>query len=170
MTRKEYIGRFARVVIDSVKGTGLFPSVMMAQAILESSNKYGVVGGTTLARDYNNHFGIKADPSWKGKKVNLKTREVFKGKDVVIGDFFRVYDDPAQSFIDRNLFLVKNSNYQRAGVFLAQTPEAQAEALQKAGYATDPRYANMLKALISMYGLKELDRLAEKNDSSSEVA
>jgi flagellum-specific peptidoglycan hydrolase FlgJ len=170
MTRGEYIKKFAKVVIDSVNGTGLFPSVMMAQAILESSNKYGNVGGSTLARDYNNHFGIKADRSWKGKKVNLQTREVFNNRDEMIGDFFRVYDDPAKSFKDRNEFLVKNSNYQRAGVFLAQTPEAQAEALQRAGYATDPRYANMIKALISMYKLKELDEMARKNDSSSEAA
>jgi flagellum-specific peptidoglycan hydrolase FlgJ len=170
MTRKEYIQKFAKTVISSVKGTGLFPSVMMAQAILESSNKYGNAGGSTLAKDYNNHFGIKADRSWKGKKVNIQTREVFKGHEVMIGDYFRVYDNPERSFSDRNEFLVKNSNYARAGVFLALTPEAQAEALQRAGYATDPKYANMIKALISMYNLKELDEMARKNDSSSEAA
>lgn len=170
MTRQEYIDKFKNIVIDSVKGTGLFPSVMMAQAILESSNKYGVPGSTVLAKDYNNHFGVKADSSWKGKKVNLQTREVYNGKNVMIGDFFRVYNNPADSFKDRNEFLLRNSNYHRAGVFLATTPEMQAEALQKAGYATDPKYANVLKALIKMYNLKALDEIAAKNDSSSEVA
>lgn len=159
MTREEYIKRFTPAVVNSVKGTGLFPSVMMAQAILESSSKYGIAGGSTLASLYNNHFGIKADKAWKGKKVNLKTREVFSGKDVLIGDYFRVYDHPEQSFRDRNEFLLKNSNYRKAGVFTATSPETQADALQKAGYATDPKYASILKALISKYNLKALDAL-----------
>ncbi len=170
MTREEYIEKFKNVVIDSVRGTGLFPSVMMAQAILESSNKYGQPGQSLLSSQYNNHFGIKADKGWKGKKVNLRTREVFESKAVIIGDFFRVYEDPAQSFKDRNSFLLRNSRYKSAGVFQATSPEMQAEALQKAGYATDPKYAGLLKAIINMYSLKSLDTIGRKNDSSSQVA
>lgn len=170
MTREEYIEQFKHVVIDSVAGTGLFPSVTMAQAILESSNKYGQPGASTLAKEYNNHFGVKADRSWKGKKVNLQTREVFNNNSVMIGDFFRVYDHAAASFKDRNAFLLKNPTYTRAGVFLAQTPEAQADALQRAGYATDPKYASLIKALIKMYKLKELDEIERKNGSSSMLA
>lgn len=170
MTREEYIKQFKHVVIDSVAGTGLFPSVTMAQAILESSNKYGQPGASMLAREYNNHFGVKADRSWKGKKVNLQTREVFNNNSVMIGDFFRVYENAAASFKDRNAFLAKNQTYTRAGVFLAQTPEAQADALQRAGYATDPKYASLIKALIKMYNLKELDEIERKNGSSSMVA
>ena len=170
MTREEYIEKFKTVVIDSVKGTGLFPSVMMAQAILESSNKYGQPGASMLAKEFNNHFGVKADSRWKGKKVNLRTREVFNNSSVMIGDFFRVYDHAATSFKDRNTFLLKNPRYTKAGVFMSQTPEAQAEALQRAGYATDPKYSNLIKALIKMYNLKELDEIARKNDSSSMVA
>jgi flagellum-specific peptidoglycan hydrolase FlgJ len=159
MTREEYIKKFTPAVINSVKGTGLFPSLMMAQAILESSDKNGIPGASTLARLYNNHFGIKADKSWKGKKVNLLTREVFSGEDAMIDDAFRVYDNPEHSFRDRNEFLLKNSNYRKAGVFTASTPEAQAEALQKARYATDPKYASILKALILKHNLKVLDTL-----------
>lgn len=170
MTREDYIEKFKNIVIDSVKGTGLFPSVMMAQAILESSNKYGQPGESTLAKEYNNHFGVKADKSWKGKKVNMRTREVIKGDSVMIGDFFRVYGNPDNSFKDRNTFLLKNPTYTKAGVFMAQTPEAQAVALQRAGYATDPKYSNLIKALIKMYNLKALDEIERKNDSSSMVA
>lgn len=163
MTREEYIAKFKEVVIDSVKGTGLFPSVMMAQAILESANKYGQPGASELASEYNNHFGIKADSKWKGKKVNLKTREVYDGKSVMEGHFFRVYENPALSFKDRNQFLIANPRYRKAGVFTASTPEGQAEALHKAGYATDPAYAQLIKFLIKKYKLKELDREAKKN-------
>jgi flagellum-specific peptidoglycan hydrolase FlgJ len=157
MTRQEYIQKFRGVVINAVKGTGLFPSVMMAQAILESSDKNGVPGNSSLARVYNNHFGIKADKSWTGKKVNLKTREVFDGKEVIIGDYFRVYDDPIQSFKDRIEFLKKNQRYAKAGVFTAKNPEDQADALKLAKYATDPNYNTVLKNLISRLNLEDLD-------------
>ncbi len=142
---------------EGVKSTGLFPSVMMAQAILESSDKYGIPGNSVLARKYNNHFGIKADKSWQGKKVNLKTREVLEGGEVIIADYFRVYDDPARSFTDRVRFLQKNKRYAKARVFLSPSPDAQAEALQAAGYATDPQYAAILKRLISKCKLNGLD-------------
>jgi flagellum-specific peptidoglycan hydrolase FlgJ len=159
MTREEYIKKFGSVVLEVVKGTGLFPSLMMAQAILESSDKHGVPGNSTLARMHNNHFGIKADKSWLGPKVNLKTREVIDGSDVVIGDFFRVYEDVTQSFRDRVTFLKRHARYTKAGVFTAKSPEEQAEALQTAGYATDPKYASILKSLILKLNLHELDKL-----------
>lgn len=167
MTRKEYIARFGKYAIESTKGKDLFPSVLMAQAILESSDANGVPGASVLAKVFNNHFGVKADKSWKGKSINLKTREVFDNKAVMIKDGFRVYENPLQSFIDRNEFLARNTRYKAAGVFNAKTPEEQAEALQRAGYATDPNYANTLKALIRTLKLKELDELAKKNESSS---
>jgi flagellum-specific peptidoglycan hydrolase FlgJ len=159
MTRKEYIQKYRDVVLEAVKGTGLFPSLMMAQAILESSDKNGIPGNSSLARLYNNHFGIKADKSWLGPKVNLKTREVFDGQEVMIGDFFRVYEDATQSFRDRIAFLKRNARYTKAGVFSAKTPEEQAEALQAAGYATDPKYAAILQGLIKKESLYELDKL-----------
>ena len=164
MTRGEYIAKYTNAVLGSVKGTGLFPSVMMAQAILESSNQYGQPGENILAKNYNNHFGIKADSSWTGKKVNVKTGEVYQGNSVIIHDFFRVYDKPENSFLDRNKFLVQNHNYRNAGVFNAATPEQQAERLKAAGYATDPKYAAKIEALINMLGLKRLDELAKKNE------
>ena len=160
MTREDYIGRYEKVVRECTKGTGLFASLMMAQAILESSDKHGVPGNSTLARLYNNHFGIKADKSWTGKKVNLQTREVFDNKDVMVGDYFRIYDEAEQSFKDRIQFLVRNKRYANAGVFVAKTPEDQAKALKAAGYATDPEYAKILQSLIVKLNLIELDNQA----------
>lgn len=165
MTRKEYISKYKDAIIDSIKGTGLFPSLLMAQAILESSDKLGNPGASRLSKEFHNHFGVKADASWKGPKVNLQTGEVINGKNLTVGSFFRVYDDPAHSFRDRNLFLLRNPRYTKAGVFSAKTPEEQAEALQQAGYATDPQYAFKLKNLIKTLNLKELDVLAKKKES-----
>lgn len=157
--RLEYIKRFTNAVVNAAKGTGLFPSLFMAQAILESGN-----GTSSLASKYNNHFGIKASKDWKGKVIDMKTREVFDGKDVYIKDGFRWYDNPNDSFKDRADFLKKNPRYTKYGVFTAKTPEEQADALQRAGYATDPNYASTLKWIINKYNLKALDSLALKKN------
>ncbi|HBS88085.1 MAG TPA: hypothetical protein DEA97_16110 [Bacteroidales bacterium] len=155
--RTDYIKKFSTMVVKAAKGTGLFPSLFMAQAILESGN-----GQSSLAKIYNNHFGIKATPDWKGKVVRMSTREVFNGNEVYIKDGFRWYEDPADSFKDRVKFLQENSRYKKNGVFTAKSPEEQADALQKAGYATDPNYASTLKMLISKNKLKELDSISDK--------
>lgn len=156
MTRTEFIQKYTPHVIASSAGTGLFPSLFMAQAILESSNSKGIPGASSLARLYNNFFGIKADKSWKGKVVNLKTREVFNGKDVIITDGFRVYDNPLESFYDRVKFLTDNPRYK--AVLTAPTPLLQAMELKKAGYATDPKYAEILQSIIKTNNLFELDQ------------
>lgn len=152
MTRTEFIKKFSPVVIEASINTGLFPSLFLAQAILESGD-----GKSLLSSKYKNYFGIKADKSWKGKKVNLNTREVIEGNSVVIGDWFRVYNNANDSFFDRVQFLIKNPRYTKHGVFTADTPQKQADALQRAGYATDPNYAQTLKNLIKMYKLETLD-------------
>jgi len=159
MTRAEFINQFAPIVKKVSVGTGLFASLFMAQAILESSDKNGVPGASSLAVKHNNFFGIKAQKNdgWTGKVVMKKTREVIKGKDVMVDAPFRVYDNAEQSFIDRVAFLKRNKNYAKAGVFTASTPGKQAEALETAGYATDPNYAEMLIAMISKYNLTTLD-------------
>lgn len=162
MNRSEYIDRYKDIVISSTKGTGLFPSVMMAQAILESGN-----GNTSLASQYNNHFGVKAGYSWKGYKVNMQTREVVGGQSQVMGDYFRVYANASDSFTDRNHLLASNDNYIQAGVFSASTAEQQAIALQRAGYATDPNYASVLISLINQHNLKALDVVVKKKDYST---
>ncbi|PLX07115.1 MAG: hypothetical protein C0596_13395 [Marinilabiliales bacterium] len=157
--RSDYIKKYTNTVVKASKGTGLFPSLFMAQAILESGD-----GQSTLAAQYNNHFGIKATRDWKGKVIDMRTREVFDGQDVYIVDGFRWYDKAKDSFFDRVKFLKENSRYQAHGVFDAKTPEAQADALQRAGYATAPNYASTLKWIINTYDLKKLDKLLVKKN------
>lgn len=152
MTTEEYIKKYKRSAIYSTYGSKLFPSVVLAQGILESGN-----GNSKLARDYKNHFGIKADSNWRGKIVRLDTGEVFNGKNVVINDSFRVYNNSTSSFVDRNKFLLENPRYKKAGVFNVKTPEDQARKLQSAGYATDPNYANKIINIINKYNLKSID-------------
>lgn len=156
LTRKEYIDKYGEMAVHATQGTGLFPSVLLTQGIVESNN-----GNSVLSSTYNNHFGIKADASWNGKKVNLKTREVFDGKTVIIGDYFRVYENAEQGFKDRTTFLKTNKRYTTAGVFAAKTPYEQIDALKKAGYATDPNYIQILKEVLDKNNLAYFDTLSE---------
>lgn len=157
MSRPEFIDAFAGIVKESAKGTGLFPSLFMAQAILESSDYHGVPGNSTLAAKHNNYFGVKASKGWTGQTVIMPTHEVIGGKSVIVQAPFRKYSTPLDSFKDRVQFLLRNKNYAKAGVFKATTPEAQAHDLKLAGYATDPQYPNKLINLINKYNLKTLD-------------
>lgn len=159
--RLDYIKRFSNMVIQAANGTGLFPSLFMAQAILESGN-----GQSTLAKEFNNHFGIKASKDWNGKVIDMNTKEVYNGNEVYIKDGFRWYNSAFDSFKDRVKFLQDNPRYTSNGVFSAKTPEQQADALQKAGYATSPTYANTLKWIINHYNLKSLDQIIVKKNKS----
>jgi len=162
--RVNFVAKYGKEIALACKGTGLFPSLMMAQAILESSGTVkgeSIPGASKLARVYNNFFGIKDQPGdeWKGDNINIPTREVIKGKEIMINDYFRTYPDPFACFMDRNRFLKKNPRYEKAGVFKAKTPQEQAEALKKAGYATDPDYVKLLMGIINTYNLKSLDKM-----------
>lgn len=154
-SRQIFIQKVAAPAQQACKGTGLFPSLMIAQAILESGE-----GKSGLSASYNNYFGIKAGGGWTGKTVTLPTREVLNGKSVTVQAAFRAYNSLLDGFKDRCKFLRDNPRYAKAGVFTAATPEAQAEAFQKAGYATDPQYAKLLCQIINGSGnLKQYDKI-----------
>jgi len=151
-TREEFVKKYSPYVNTITQGTGLLTGTVMGQAILESSGKYNTggqwrVGGSQLSQEANNYFGIKADPSWKGKVYNIKTREVVAGKDVYQKDDFRKYDSVQESLKDHLNFLVSNPRYRKAGVFEAKTVAEQAAAIKRAGYATDPNYANSVSGV-----------------------
>ena len=157
MTRQAYIQNFSPIAMEAVEGTRIFASIMMTLAILESSDKRGTAGKSILARLFNNHFAVKTNSSWSARKANLKHREIIFGKDLLIQDYFRTYNDPAHSFKDKVQCLLENKRNVDAGVFLAITPGQQADALRAAGYNTDPHFANTLKRLIARYNLNALD-------------
>ena len=152
MTASAFIAQYSNAVILSCITNGLFPSVTMAQAALETGWGTSVVG--------NNLFGIKASgatsPYWKGASVNATTHEVYNGVSALYKLNFRQYASVQDSISDHSYFLKQNGRY--ANVFSAATPEDQARALQAAGYATDPSYASKLIQIITKYDLKALDK------------
>jgi len=147
-----YIININKKAIDACKHTALFPSLMIAQAILESN-----WGKSSLSKLHHNYFGIKAT-TWKGNKVTYSTTEYIKGKPVKIPQDFRSYPSIDAGFADRVKFLQVNKRYTINGVFSAKSPEEQAVAFFKAGYATDPKYPEKLIKLITTYQLKQYDQ------------
>ena len=127
----------------------LFASLTIAQGGLETGWNTSPAG--------NNLFGIKADSSWTGKTFTSETWEDYGDGPVQVTATFRAYDSISDSVLDRCKFLKENQRYTDAGVFTASTPEAQAQALKDAGYATDPAYVSKLTGIINNYNLKVYD-------------
>lgn len=153
MTPSDFIRKYADAVVVACEGTALFPSVKMAQAALESGWGKYTAG--------NNLFGIKVaggqSPYWHGDYITSRTSEWDGGGYSSTSSRFRRYATPGDSIRDHTWFLQNQKRYAEAGVFTATTPEEQAKALQRAGYATDPNYSSKLISIINTYGLKSLD-------------
>jgi flagellum-specific peptidoglycan hydrolase FlgJ len=149
-TKSVFIARMLFALNDMDDLGGFFKSVIIAQAAVESN-----WGRSVLSSRHNNYFGIKAGKSWKGKTVNMKTGEVFDGKQVTINSNFRVYNSLAESIRDRNS-LLRMPRYK--AVELATTPRAQAEAIKAAGYCTAINYVSSIMAIISANNLTQYDK------------
>jgi flagellum-specific peptidoglycan hydrolase FlgJ len=152
----------------SEETTGVPASITIAQAILESGWGDHHIGGA------NNYFGVKAQSAGDtvtygdvaSGYVDVPTREVFGGKSVIITAHFRSYKSMTESFIDHGLFLKINKRYQSIIVAYAKdrNADAFADGLQKAGYATDPSYAKLLKRLMKKYDLYKYNSVVAASD------
>lgn len=141
---EDYIERFSGIAVKEMNNYGIPASITLAQGLLESGN-----GNSSLARDANNHFGIKCTTEWKGKTI-LKDDDQ---KD----DCFRVYTSPEESFRDHSEFL-KRKRYASLFELNKNDYRGWAEGLKQAGYATNPRYADLLITLVDRYDLSKFDR------------
>ncbi|MFV0560282.1 MAG: glycoside hydrolase family 73 protein [Enterococcus sp.] len=134
-------------------GYGILPSIIIGQAILESN-----WGESLLASEYNNLFGMKAYGDQP--KVNLETKEFMNEEWITIQGDFRVYDSWSASLDDHTLLFVKGVDWNPAlyeGVLTATNYREAAQALQDAGYATDPGYAEKIIQVIETYNLNQYD-------------
>lgn len=127
--------------------SGIPAHLMLGQAALESGwGKRQIIGSDGTAS--NNLFGIKAGANWKGKTVDAVTTEYINGVPQKRIEKFRAYDSYADSFRDFANLMQSNPRYNNV---LENTGNAAAysQALQDAGYATDPNYASKLKRVIA---------------------
>lgn len=139
-----YIDQYKDIAIREMNQYGIPASIKLAQALLESGN-----GNSYLAREANNHFGIKCGGIWTGKSV---TRA-----DDNPNDCFRVYENAEQSFRDHSEFLLRK-RYEKLFTLNKDDYKGWAKGLKEAGYATNPRYPELLIDLIERYELHRYDR------------
>ena len=132
--------------LEAANRIGLQPQALLAQAALETG------WGRRMIRQMDgspshNLFGIKADSRWDGDRVSVSTLEYEEGSAVKRRDDFRSYGSFRESFNDYVNFLSANPRYEQA---LQSTSDSRAyfSALQRAGYATDPRYAQKIDSVI----------------------
>jgi peptidoglycan hydrolase FlgJ len=120
----------------------LDPKLLIAQAALETGWGKHVMRDTN-GQSSNNLFGIKAGQSWNGKVAQVASLEHNGVALVKQHSTFKAYSDYQQSFEDFINFLKQGSRYQQA-LEVTEQPEKFTQELQKAGYATDPEYAQKI--------------------------
>ena len=145
LTRAQYIEKYKDLAIETMHSHGIPASITLAQACLESSD-----GNSDLARTANNHFGIKCHSDWTGKKFYKKDDD--HGKSC-----FRHYSRVLDSYKDHSDFLRYRERYESLFDLDITDYKGWAHGLKKAGYATDPAYAQKLITIIEDYRLFQYD-------------
>ena len=126
---------------------GVDPHAIVAHTVLETGwGRHQMTYGNDHRPTYN-FFGIKATPGWQGEKVANATLEYRDGIAVRCREVFRAYGSVAEAFDDYARLLRNNPRYTEA-VKVGKNPSAFADALQAAGYATDPNYASKFKSIL----------------------
>ena len=142
---EDYINTYKDLAISEMKRTGIPASITLAQGMIESD-----CGRSSLAREGNNHFGIKCHDNWKGPTI--------RHNDERRNECFRKYRKPEESFYDHSDFLKSEKRYRFLFNIEPTDFKSWAHGLKKAGYATNPDYANMLIKTIEENNLWYFDR------------
>lgn len=145
MSTTEYIDKYKHLAVSEMKLYGIPASITLAQGIIETAS-----GNSKLAVYANNHFGIKCKAEWTGEKYYYDDDEK--------NECFRKYPSDTASYRDHSLFLKHRPYYTSLFQLELTDYKGWAYGLKKAGYATNPRYAEMLIEVIEKYSLFVYDR------------
>ncbi len=143
----EFINTLKPYAEKAARELNVNADVLLAQAALETGWGKHVIHTPSGANSFN-LFNIKADRRWQGDSVNVNTLEYRQGVAQQERADFRRYNNYADSFADYVNFLQTNPRYRQA-LEVGVDSSAYAEALQDAGYATDPAYADKIKSLLA---------------------
>lgn len=146
LTTEDYVDQWKITAIEQMNAHQIPASITLAQGILESGN-----GNSKLAVEANNHFGIKCHKTWTG--------DTFFQDDDKKNECFRSYESAAQSYEDHSMFLVGRSRYADLFTLKLTDYKGWAKGLKSAGYATNPKYADLLINIIEKYQLDEFDKM-----------
>ncbi len=139
-TKKDFVLKYQNAAIAASVGSKILPGTILTVAALESG-----YGKSSLSSKYNNFFGRKPEKGYKGKIVNLDTAEFIDGKRVIVKQPFKAYSTPEEGFRDYVKLIGSAQRYK--DVLKQTTVKEQFEQLQKAGYATDPKYSSKLGSM-----------------------
>ncbi|HDJ33078.1 MAG TPA: LysM peptidoglycan-binding domain-containing protein [Bacteroidetes bacterium] len=142
--RTAYIEQYKDLAIREMRRSGIPASITMAQALLESDN-----GNSRLAREANNHFGIKCHRDWQGRRIYHD--------DDARNECFRKYKTVYESYRDHSDFLRTGSRYRFLFNLSPGDYKAWAKGLKQAGYATHRHYDELLIRIIEENNLHLLD-------------
>jgi len=142
---EKYIKQYSSLAVQHEKKYNIPASITLAQAILESG-----AGQARLAKEANNHFGIKCHADWKGGRIYHN--------DDRKNECFRKYRSVSESYDDHSKFLVQHSRYAKLFKLNKKDYRGWAKGLQDCGYATDRGYANKLISMIETYQLYQYDQ------------
>ena len=146
----EYINTYREIAIAEMKRSGIPASVTLAQGILETE-----CGNSDLVKRSNNHFGIKCKSTWTGESV--------KHTDDAPNECFRKYNNPADSYKDHSDYLKTSPRYATLFELDPSDYKGWAYGLKKAGYATNPKYPQIVISNIEKYNLQQYDNLTEQD-------
>ena len=147
ITPEEYIQTYKDIAMREMKSHKIPASITLAQGLLESG-----AGNSALAREAKNHFGIKCHKGWEG--------DTYIMDDDAKDECFRKYRNAEESFKDHSEFLCGRSRYAELFDLEITDYRGWAKGLKAAGYATNPKYAQLLIDRIELYDLTKYDRIA----------
>ena len=146
MSTRQYIDSFKLVAMQEMRAYGVPASITLGQGVLESAS-----GNSKLAKNCNNHFGIKCRSNWTGKFC--------LADDDAKDECFRGYETAFDSYRDHSLFLKGGKRYFLLFELSATDYKGWANGLREAGYATNPNYGNILIGVIEKYRLSQYDSM-----------
>jgi flagellum-specific peptidoglycan hydrolase FlgJ/LysM repeat protein len=157
---KIYIEQFYPIAVAEMERANIPASIKLAQGILESG-----LGESELAKNANNHFGIKCGNDWIGEGYYLKDDDR-NDVGILVKSCFRVFDSSEESYVAHTEFLMNPKKVARYG-FLFEYERTDykswAKGLKDAGYATNPNYPNLLISVIERNDLTKYDNMTTAN-------
>ncbi|WP_435628386.1 flagellar assembly peptidoglycan hydrolase FlgJ [Candidatus Ferrigenium straubiae] len=148
--QQDFVNRMRPLAVQASQASGVPPQLMLGQAALESGWGMREIRMADGSNSFN-LFGIKANSSWNGKVAEVMTTEYRNGVAYKQIEKFRAYASYAEAFQDYASMISNNPRY--AGVLQQGDAVGMAQAMQKAGYATDPKYADKLASIMGKIDL-----------------
>ncbi len=144
---RNYVKQYAKYAIENQKESGIPAAITLGQGILETE-----AGISELVTEANNHFGIKCKNGWTGP--------TFLHTDDLKDECFKKYNNALESYKDHSAHLLRNPRYKPLFSYSPTDYARWAHGLKKCGYATNPKYAQILIKIIEDYKLQQYTYMA----------